>query len=114
MQLIETAFRLDPIVPTGWDIVVGYSYWELGRYDEAVMRFRNVIDRLPGFVMTYLFLTSTYMDLGRIDEAKDLAQALLGMNSRWSVHDADRIFPIRSDDKRRRFLDGLRKAGLPE
>ncbi len=92
----------------------GYSYWELHRYDEAEIRFRNVIDRVPGFLMTYMFLTSVLVDLGRIDEAKDQVQALLAINSKWSLYNADRIFPIRSDDKRRRFLANLRKAGLPE
>ena len=114
LELIETAYRLDPIAPTGWEVLAGYSYWELGRYDEAVMRFRNVIDRVPGFPMTYLFLASVYVDLDRVDEAREQVQALLVMNSKWSLHNADRIFPILSDDKRRRFLDNLRKAGLPE
>ena len=114
LELLEMAYRLDPITPTGWDFLLGYSYWELRRYDEAEMRFRNVIDRVPGFPMAYLFLANTYVEVGRIDEAGEQLQVLLGMNSRWSLHNADRIFLIRSDDTRRRFIDNLRKAGLPE
>ncbi len=59
-------------------------------------------------------MASVCVDLDRIDEAKDQVRALLAINSRWSLYNADRIFPILSDDKRRRFLENLREAGLPE
>jgi adenylate cyclase len=114
LEMFTTAYRLEPIAPAVWDVMSGYSYWELHRYDEAAIRFRTVIDRLPGFLMTYMFLASVCVDLDRIDEAKDQVRALLAINSRWSLYNADRIFPILSDDKRRRFLENLREAGLPE
>ena len=78
------------------------------------MRFRNVIARVPGFPAAYLYLASTYVDLDRVDEAKEQVQALLAKNPKWSLHHADRIYPIRSGEVRKRLLDGLRKAGLPE
>ncbi len=114
LELLDKAYHLDPITPAGWDFMVGFSYLILRRYDEAETRFRNVIDRVPFFPFPYQFLASTYMDLGRVDEAREQIQALLAMNSRWTLHDADRIYPFLSDDTRRRFLEGLRKAGLPE
>ena len=112
LDLLETAYRLDPIAPTAWDMIVGYSHWELHRFDEAVMHFRNVIERVPGMPMTYLFLASVYMDLGQDAEASELVRALLAMNPRWTLREVDRIFPIRSDQTRQRFLDNLQKAGL--
>ncbi len=114
LDLLDKAYRLDPIAPTGWEFLVGCSYWVMRRNDEAANRYRNVIDRVPGFPMTYLFLASTYVELDQIDEAREQVQGLLAINSRWTLHDWDRIVPIRSDETRRRFLDGLRKAGLPE
>lgn len=114
LRMIDTAYRLEPIAPAIWDLQVGYSYWELGRFDDAVVQFRKVIDRVPGFPMTYMFLASVYVELGRLDEATEQLQVLRAMNPMWSVRTADRIFPIASDDKRKRFLGNLREAGLPE
>ena len=78
------------------------------------MRFRNVIARVPGFPAAYLYLASTYVDLDRVDEAREQVQALLEKNPKWSLHHADRIISIQSDKARRRLLNGLRIAGLPE
>ncbi len=114
LDLLDKAYRLDPIAPTGWEFIVGCSHWVLQRYEEAANRYLDVIDRVPGFPMTYLFLASTYVELDQIDEAREQVQALLALNSRWTLHDWDRIHPFGSDEKRKRFLDGLRKAGLPE
>ncbi len=114
LELLDKAYRLDPIAPTGWEFMVGCSYWVMRRYNEAASRFRIVIDRLPGFPMSYLYLASTYVELEQIDEARRQVQALLAMNSRWTLHDWNRIHPIRSDETRGRFLDQLREAGLPE
>jgi len=114
LDMIDRAYRLDPIAPTIWELMVGYSYWELARYDDAVAQFRKVIDRLPDFPMTYMFLASVYVELGQLDDAVEKLQILREKNPMWSVGNADRIFPILSDDRRKRFLDNLRKAGLPE
>jgi len=114
LEMIEAAYRLEPIAPAIWDLQAGYSYWELERFDDAVVQFRKVIDRVPGFPMTYMFLASVYVELGRLDEAAEQLQTLRAMNPMWSVRNADRIFPIASDDKRKRFLGTLRKAGMPE
>ena len=114
LQMIDTAYRLEPIAPAIWELQAGYSYWELERYDDAVVQFRKVIDRVPGFPMTYMFLASVYVELGRFDDAKEQLQTLRAINPMWSVRNADRIFPIASDDKRKRFLGHLRESGLPE
>jgi len=114
LDMIDRAYRLDPIAPTIWELMVGYSYWELARYDDAVAQFRKVIDRLPDFPMTYMFLASVYAELGQLDAAAEELRTLREKNPLWSVGNADRIFPILSDDRRKRFLDNLRQAGLPE
>ena len=64
--------------------------------------------------MTYMFLASVYVELGRFDDANEQLQTLRAINPMWSVRNADRIFPIASDDKRKRFLGHLRESGLPE
>jgi len=114
LDMIDRAYRLDPIAPTIWELMAGYSYWELERHDDAVAQFRKVIDRLPTFPMTYMFLASVYVELGRLDDATEKLRTLRAINPMWSVRHADRIFPILSDDRRKRFLDNLREAGLPE
>jgi adenylate cyclase len=51
---------------------------------------------------------------GRIDEAHAAVKRLLASHPEASLARADKSLPFMHDGLKRRFLDGLRKAGLPE
>ena len=86
----------------------------LRRYDEAVAIFLEVIGRVPRFVPARVQLARAYGELDRIAEAKSAIEAVLEIAPRYTMQNANRMFPYPDAENRRRLLDGLRKAGLPE
>jgi len=62
----------------------------------------------------HLFLACTYVEVDRLHDARDAIEAALEITPQYTLKEAARIFPYRIDEVRERFLDNLRKAGLPE
>ena len=92
---------------------MGLSCLLLGQYDEALGRFKRSIERAP-HGPAYLFLAWTNIELNRLSDANDAIKTVLDMNPLYTLKDVERIYPFRLDEDRDRFLDSLRKAGLPE
>ena len=86
----------------------------LRQYDEALTRFNQAVERVPKFINTYVFMACAYVELDRLDDAKEIIKTALGISPQYTVKDVARIFAYRIDDDRNRLLGALRKAGLPE
>ncbi len=114
LEMIEKAFRLETFAPAGWEFYAGLSHWVLRQYDQALTRFNRVVERAPKFGGAHTFLACTYVELDRLDDARDAIKTALETTYQYTVNEAARILPWRIDEVRNRFLDSLRKAGLPE
>ena len=114
LPLLEKAFGIDMIVPPGSYFAKGHALLLLRRYDEAVGLFLLVIDRVSRFVPARVQLARAYGEMDRIAEAKIAVSAVLEIAPRYTMRNANRMFPYPDAENRRRLLDGLRKAGLPE
>jgi len=84
-----------------------------GRYDEAIATIRQALQQRPNIMIGHRMLCASLAQAGRIDEAQSamrtLQQLQPGVTAAWikqSVPYTDKVMPL--------FLDGLRKAGLPE
>jgi tetratricopeptide (TPR) repeat protein len=115
LEMIEKAFSMDPAHPPGWEFQLAHSYLLLGRLDEALSTYRFVIERLSKFVPCYLFMASTCVELDQLDDARDAVRSATEINPRYNLTEAERIWTIyRNVEMNERFLDNLRRAGLPE
>ena len=114
VEMIERALSRETFTPVIWDVYAGITYYLLRRYDEALAAIGLAIQRIPNFMPTQLFLACTYAELDRLDDAQKAVEALLKIMPDYSVSEVDRFLPFRSDEARNRFLNALRKAGLPE
>ena len=112
--MLEKAFSLDTFVSPVWEFQLGHSHFLLRQYDEALAKFHGVVELAPKFFGPYVLLACAYVELDRLDDADDAIKTLLGIIPHYTVKEAARIWPWRIDEVRERFLDGLRKAGLPE
>ena len=112
--MIEKAFSLEMFAPPLWEYQLGHSHLLLGQYDEALTRFNRAIERNPKFTPAYLFLACAYIELNRLDDAKEIIKTALEIAPQYTLKEVARIFPYRIDEDRNHFLDSLRKAGLPE
>jgi adenylate cyclase len=83
----------------------------LGRFDEAVSAAKKALRQNPLFPFTYRCLASALAHLGREAEAREAVADLLELEPNFRI--SERVG--RGDVLGLRlYIDGLRKAGLPE
>ena len=111
IQLLDAAMQRDPYPPTWiWEVRGGVLY-QLKRHEEAIAAYLKAGPHpwwMPGL------LAAAYAQLGQPEEARKAIAAILqskpdcvlGTFERLAIHVVPRV--------REHFLDGLRKAGLPE
>ncbi len=107
IRSFERAVRLSPFDPFLFSTFAGMSaaFISLGRFDEAVAAAKKALSQNQTFVMTYRCLAAALAQLGRDAEARETAARLLELEPNFHISEwmAPRV-----------FIDGLRKAGLPE
>ena len=106
----QRAIRLNPNCPDWYWWNLGFTYFHLGRYEEALESLEHMTS--PG--QASRLLAAVYAHLGRLDEARSEAEEFLRVNPSFSIKEWARTEPYTDPDELQRYVDGLRKAGLPE
>jgi adenylate cyclase len=114
IKLTEKAIRFDPLLPRHITFHLGHSYLLLNRLDDAVAFIRNTIDQVPTFVPAHVFLAVVYSEMDRMQEARSEIETVLKLAPGNTVPITSQRYPHRSSKTQNRFVEGLRKAGLPE
>jgi tetratricopeptide (TPR) repeat protein len=107
----EKAMRLDPRNQESYLYWEGFSYTQMGRYEEAIRVLKRHLARYPDLAAHYL-LAIDYIELGREDEARAEAAEVLRMNPQFSLEVNSQRSPQKDETWRRRSLADARKAGL--
>jgi adenylate cyclase len=111
IEWARKAMRLNPYHPNWyWDCFARVLH-TAGRYEEALDAYNRIMDR-PSFFHAYV--AACHAELGRMAEARVHAALALEAKPDFSVSAWGKILPLKNDADLQRFLDGLRKAGLPE
>jgi adenylate cyclase len=63
---------------------------------------------------SWAYLASLYGHTGRIKEARAMWEEVMRVNPEYSLERMRRILPYKNPKQFDFFVDGLRKAGLPE
>jgi TolB-like protein/Flp pilus assembly protein TadD len=114
VRYAKQALRLNPF-PEGWYFrFLGYTYFGAGRNEEAIAAYKKALDRAPNDIMAHLALTTAYSWAGRLQEARAQAAEVLRINPKFSIKQRAKTLPYKNQTDHGRYLDGLRKAGLPE
>ena len=100
-----------------WLLVAGTAKLFLGRDEEAVAWLRRSIEANRNSPRTYFYLASALAHLSQLEEARAAVNAGLAVDPGFTVSRARAT--AFSDNptylvRRERFIEGLRKAGLPE
>lgn len=107
--------RLDPFYPSYALFWLGSAFYMLKRYPEALPRLRECVLRAPNFMAGHKQLAATYAQLGQLQQAREESAKVLRMHPNWTISGVERHFvSFKSSDDLEHYLDGLRKAGLPE
>jgi adenylate cyclase len=113
IRSFERAVRMSPVDPRLWSTLlgIGVALIELRRFDEAIVVGTKALRQNPSYVATYRCLASAFAHLGRDAEAHDAAARLLEIDPAFTVS----AFNARARQSNvKLFIEGLRKAGLPE
>jgi TolB-like protein len=105
------ALRLNPHPP-------GWYYWMLGEALYAARDYEQAIETLKR-EETYRtesrrLLAASLAQAGRIDEARHEAELFLLSNPNFKIRKWAASQPFRDESMRQHFVEGLRKAGLPD
>ena len=114
VNLIEKAMRLCPFYADFYLGIIAQSYRSLGRYDEAIAADKERLARTPENVLSDLRLAAVYAELGRDEEARFHVGEALRKNPSYSLAQVRDTDPYQDEAEMERYLDLLRKAGLPE
>jgi adenylate cyclase len=115
IELINQAARLSPsdgFMPF-WMLCLFWAYYAKGQYDEAAKAAQRGLRTAPDNPTLRRQLAAAYAMLGRMDEAKAALDEYLRIEPDHTIADSRKI-PSSVPVDLERFLDGLRKAGLPE
>src|SRR3982075_1365866 len=112
IRSFERAIRMSPVDPrlhmtlTG----IGMAFIELRRFDEAIGVGKKSL-RQKLYVATYRCLASAFAHLGRDAEAHDAAARVLEIDPAFTI---SAFIDRGGQSNAKLFIEGLRKAGLPE
>jgi tetratricopeptide (TPR) repeat protein len=103
--------RLNPHYPDWYDWVLGMAYYSARRYEETIAAFKRMVSLNPESLR---YLAASYAQLGREAEARAVTAEILEEDPEFSsAYWADKR-GYKNQADRDHYLDGLRKAGLPD
>jgi adenylate cyclase len=112
---LEKAIRLNPVTPIMYLNNLAFAYAFSGQYEKAIPLWNKAIKRNPDYLFAYGGLTYAYQMSGNETKALEAAGEVLRIKPNFSVdHDAGKVNPFKDADLKNRWLEALRKAGLPD
>ncbi len=112
----EKAMRFSPrdVWRATWYSHLAMTASMTGRNEEAIVWARKAIQVNPQFAGGHRSLAASLGHLGRFDDARDALAKLLELLPQMTIVQARENLPIKHEVDLEHYLDGLRKAGLPE
>jgi tetratricopeptide (TPR) repeat protein len=86
----------------------------LKQYSQALPFLRECVSRAPNLRPGRVWLAATYAQLGNIEQAAGEAAEVLRIEPQYTIDTQLRRTPFKRPEDAEHFIDGLRKAGLPE
>ena len=113
MSVLEKAIRLSPIYPAWFLNVLSICYYLMDERDLAKEKLQESISKEPDAAWGRLVLISILIDTGSMEDAEQLVRDVMRLEHNFSV---TRWSGIRFKDEqfRKKMIDNLIKAGLPE
>jgi len=110
-DLMRAAMRLNPKTPF-YPFMLGHAYFLMREYDKSVEAIKDTLARTPDFLPGHRMLAVVYAEMDRMDEARVALAQVRRISPDISATLGTERFPYKNPASLRRFLDGLRKAGL--
>lgn len=111
LEHIRKAFRLNPFPASWYYLTLGQAQYAAGTYEAAVETLRRDETYRTS---SRRFLAASLAQLGRLDEARAEVDLFLVSNPHYTTGRWAMTEPFRDAATLAHFVDGFRKAGLPE
>ena len=117
VEQIERAMRLSPFDPSMslWEHGIAMAHFAAGRDAEAILwatkSLRDIGHENPN---TLVLLAASHAFLGNNEEAKKALARLCRVRPDWRVSYLPDLRTVRRPEHQVRYVEGLRRAGLPE
>ena len=109
IEQAQKALRLNPHSTGHWNL--GFAQYAARQYDDAVTTLRHPSTYR---LVSRRILAASLAQLGRMEEARQEASWFMASHPDWTIGRWAAAQPFRDEDMREHFVDGYRKAGLPE
>jgi adenylate cyclase len=116
LERIAKATRLSPNDPQTFSFLAATAMAQLfaGHFTEAYSSAEAAIRQRPGFLL-YLCIAAVSAALaGRIPQAQKAVKLMLQLNPTLRISDIAALVPILRSEDAAKWVEGLRKAGVPE
>ncbi len=114
LELVERAVRLSPHYPDWYLGIAGVSYFQLGRYENAIAADKARLARTPDNTFSDFRLAAIYQKLGREEKAKAHAAQALKKNPSLSLSQIEISEPYQDPEILQDYVELLRRTGIPE
>lgn len=116
VALIEQAIRLNQVIgkrksPGWYAFALGFALYFDNRFEDSIATLQLF---RPGPFQVRLYLAANYGQLGRSKEAAEIAESLLREKPLFSAREYAETIGIINKEPLAHFLDGMRKAGMPD
>lgn len=112
----DKAQRLSPYDPARlfWNMGRAAAAFVAGKYEEGVHWSEQLTETFPHFALGWRILATCYAHIDRINDASAAVDKLLRLAPHENIQLVSKAIPVSHSEDQEKFLDGLRKAGLPE
>jgi adenylate cyclase len=116
---LKEAIRLNPNHERWYDEYLGWAYEEADMPKEAIETLEPVIDlQNPDDDQQWFLptLAAAYADpaVGRMDDARKVVKTILSLKPEFSTSETVSQYPYKTQEQTDRYVNALRRAGLPE
>ena len=85
-----------------------------GHFEEVIRLSRLMVRDRPDMIGAYRFAAAAQGMLGRLDDAKASLNEVLRRDPEFRLSNVERVSVYSDQETRDRYIEGLRKAGVPE
>jgi adenylate cyclase len=114
IQTLEAHMRLDPFYQARTPATLGFAYYLLGRYLDALPHLQEAVSRAPNHGHGRRYLAAAYAQLGQLDRARHEATEALHIEPWFTINRGIFARICKRPEDADHFSKGLLKAGFPE
>jgi TolB-like protein/class 3 adenylate cyclase len=114
IRAIETAMRINPRYPFWYLFMRGQARYMTEDYDNAIDDFEKATQRSPTAMWLRWWLAMSYAQMGRKEDAEWQVDELMSMGFTGNIRTITETQAVQHPPFLKLYVEGLRKAGIPE